>query len=103
MHFNIVTPVLDGEKFLDQTILSVVSKAGPFTIRYQIQDGGSKDATLKLLAAWKSRLAVEGAAWVPVHAGSRPSPASRKDDIFIRIRLEPPLTQCSDTPACNPS
>jgi len=35
----------------------VVSKAGPFTIRYQIQDGGSKDATLKLLAAWKSRLA----------------------------------------------
>ena len=57
MHFNIVTPVLDGEKFLDQTILSVVSQAGPFTIRYHIQDGGSKDATLKLLAAWKSRLA----------------------------------------------
>jgi glycosyltransferase involved in cell wall biosynthesis len=59
MHFNIVTPVLNGEKFLDQTILSVVSQAGPFTIRYHIQDGGSKDATLKLLAAWKSRLARE--------------------------------------------
>jgi glycosyltransferase involved in cell wall biosynthesis len=57
MHFNIVTPVLNGEKFLDQTILSVVSQAGPFTIRYHIQDGGSKDATLKLLAAWKARLA----------------------------------------------
>jgi glycosyltransferase involved in cell wall biosynthesis len=57
MHFNIVTPVLNGEKFLDQTILSVVSQAGPFTIRYHIQDGGSKDTTLKLLAAWKSRLA----------------------------------------------
>src|SRR5207237_2758313 len=57
MHFAIVTPVLNGEKFLDQSILSVVSQAGPFTIRYHIQDGGSKDRTLEILAAWKSRLA----------------------------------------------
>ncbi len=57
MRFSIVTPVLNGEKFLDQTILSVVSQAGPFTVRYHIQDGGSKDATLDLLAAWKNRLA----------------------------------------------
>ena len=57
MHFNIVTPVLNGEKFLDQSILSVVSQAGPFTIRYHVQDGGSKVRTLEILAAWKSRLA----------------------------------------------
>jgi hypothetical protein len=57
MHFAIVTPVLNGEKFLDQSILSVVSQAGPFTIRYHVQDGGSKDRTLEILAAWKSRLA----------------------------------------------
>ena len=57
MRFGIVTPVLNGEKFLDQTILSVVSQAGPFTIRYHVQDGGSKDRTLEILAAWKSRLA----------------------------------------------
>lgn len=57
MRFSIVTPVLNGEQFLDQTILSVVSQAGPFSIRYHIQDGGSTDATLKLLAAWKARLA----------------------------------------------
>ena len=57
MHFNIVTPVFNGEKFLDQSILSVVSQAGPFTIRYHVQDGGSKDRTLEILAAWKSRLA----------------------------------------------
>ncbi len=57
MHFAIVTPVLNGEKFLDQSILSVVSQAGPFTIRYHVQDGGSKDRTLEMLAAWKSRLA----------------------------------------------
>jgi len=57
MRFGIVTPVLNGEKFLDQTILSVVSQAGPFTIRYHVQDGGSKDQTLQILAAWKSCLA----------------------------------------------
>jgi glycosyltransferase involved in cell wall biosynthesis len=56
MRFLIVTPVLNGEKFLDQTVLSVVSQAGPFTIRYHIQDGGSKDRTLEILARWKSRL-----------------------------------------------
>lgn len=57
MHFAIVTPVLNGEKFLDQSILSVVSQAGPFTIRYHVQDGGSKDRTLEILAAWQTRLA----------------------------------------------
>ena len=57
MRFAIVTPVLNGEKFLDQSILSVVSQTGPFTIRYHVQDGGSKDRTLEILAAWKSRLA----------------------------------------------
>jgi glycosyltransferase involved in cell wall biosynthesis len=57
MRFAIVTPVFNGEKFLDQSILSVVSQAGPFTIRYHVQDGGSKDRTLEILAAWKSRLA----------------------------------------------
>ncbi|MGH9675471.1 MAG: glycosyltransferase [Candidatus Acidiferrum sp.] len=57
MRFGIVTPVLNGEKFLDQTILSVVSQAGPFTIRYHIQDGGSKDRTQDILSAWQNRLA----------------------------------------------
>ncbi len=57
MQFNIVTPVLNGEKFINETILSVVSQAGPFSIRYHVQDGGSADKTIKLLTAWKNRLA----------------------------------------------
>src|SRR5450631_135096 len=57
MRFGVVTPVLNGEKFLDQTILSVVSQAGPFKIRYHVQDGGSKDRTLEILSAWQIRLA----------------------------------------------
>jgi glycosyltransferase involved in cell wall biosynthesis len=57
MRFSIVTPVFNGARFLDQTILSVVGQAGPFSIRYHVQDGGSKDGTLDVLAAWQSRLA----------------------------------------------
>jgi glycosyltransferase involved in cell wall biosynthesis len=57
VNFSIVTPVLNGEKFIDQTILSVVGQAGPFTIRYHVQDGGSKDQTLEKLTAWQARLA----------------------------------------------
>jgi glycosyltransferase involved in cell wall biosynthesis len=59
VRFSITTPVLNGRKFIDQTILSVVSQTGPFSIRYHIQDGGSNDGTLDLLAAWKLRLAHE--------------------------------------------
>lgn len=56
MRFLVTTPVLNGARFIDETILSVVAQAGPFTIRYHIQDGGSKDETLAKLAAWKRRL-----------------------------------------------
>jgi glycosyltransferase involved in cell wall biosynthesis len=56
MRFSIVTPVLDGESFIDETILSVVAQAGPFTIRYHVQDGGSRDGTLDRLARWQARL-----------------------------------------------
>ena len=57
MQFNIVTPVLNGEKFINETILSVVSQTGPFSIRYHVQDGGSADSTIKILIAWQKRLA----------------------------------------------
>ena len=50
MHFLIVTPVLNGERFIDETILSVVSQAGQSSIRHHFQDGGSTDRTLEGLA-----------------------------------------------------
>jgi glycosyltransferase involved in cell wall biosynthesis len=55
--FSIVTPVFNGARFLDETILSVLGQAGAFRLRYHIQDGGSTDGTLVKLAAWKERLA----------------------------------------------
>lgn len=57
MRFSIVTPVLNAEKFLGQTILSAVGQAGPFTIHYHVQDGGPKTGHSKNLSEWQSCLA----------------------------------------------
>ncbi|HWJ74440.1 MAG TPA: glycosyltransferase [Kaistia sp.] len=54
---TIVTPTLNSEDFLDETIASVVTQAGDFSIRYHVQDGGSKDGTLAIIEAWQARLA----------------------------------------------
>jgi glycosyltransferase involved in cell wall biosynthesis len=55
--FLIVTPAFNAPEFLDETIDSVVSQRGDFTVRYHIQDGGSTDSTLSILDAWASHLA----------------------------------------------
>jgi hypothetical protein len=54
--FSIITPVFNGRTFLDEAILSVVTQAGPFSIRYHVQDGGSSDGTLDILKRWSERL-----------------------------------------------
>jgi len=56
MRICIVTPCLNGAAFIDETILSVASQAGPFKIRYHVQDGGSSDGTLEKLDRWKRLL-----------------------------------------------
>ena len=53
----ITTPCLNSIATLDRTILSVITQAGDFYIRYHLQDGGSTDGTLERLAWWQSRLA----------------------------------------------
>lgn len=52
---NIVTPCYNAAGTLDETVQSVVSQAGPFHIRYHVQDGGSSDGTIEKLEAWEKR------------------------------------------------
>ena len=52
----IVTPVFNGEDYIDETIYSIVTQAGNFSIRYHIQDGQSTDATLDKLKQWQRRI-----------------------------------------------
>jgi hypothetical protein len=52
----LVTPSLDAAERIDRTIMSVVSQAGRFAIRYHVQDYGSSDGTIDRLRAWDKRL-----------------------------------------------
>jgi hypothetical protein len=56
----IVTPSLNSRETIDRTILSVVTQAGDFFIRYHVQDGGSTDGTVDRLLWWQRRLASRG-------------------------------------------
>lgn len=52
----VVTPVLNGAAFIDETISNVVAQRGNFRLRYHVQDGGSSDETLEILQSWEARL-----------------------------------------------
>lgn len=57
IHFHIVTPCLNYAGLLDQTLLSVLTQTGDFSLHYHVQDGGSTDATLERLAFWQAAAA----------------------------------------------
>lgn len=52
----IVTPSFNAAETIDRTLLSVLSQAGDFRLRYHVQDGGSTDDTVDRLRGWKARL-----------------------------------------------
>jgi glycosyltransferase involved in cell wall biosynthesis len=60
VRFAIVTPVKNCVGTIDETVLSVVSQIGPFSIEYHVQDGGSVDGTVEKLEGWRRRLESEG-------------------------------------------
>ena len=46
---TVVTPVLNGARFIRRTIESVLAQEGNFTLEYIICDGGSTDATIDIV------------------------------------------------------
>lgn len=53
---SVITPCLNSEKYLERTILSVLSQSY-LNIEYIIIDGGSKDATLKIIHKYSEHIA----------------------------------------------
>jgi len=56
MKFTIVTPVYNGEKYISETIESVVFQEGDFEIEYIIQDGGSTDSTISIIKSYDEKI-----------------------------------------------
>jgi len=56
MKFSIVTPVYNGEKYISETIESVLSQKGDFEIEYIVVDGKSTDGTLEIIKRYNHLL-----------------------------------------------
>ena len=56
MRFSIVTPTRNSERFLEQTLESVVSQEGDFEIQYVIIDAQSTDRTSDVVARYQLML-----------------------------------------------
>jgi len=52
---TIVTPVLNGARFIRRTIESVLKQQGDFTLEYIICDGGSTDKTIEIIREYQDR------------------------------------------------
>jgi len=54
---SVVTPVRNGERFIEQTIRSVLSQNYPH-VEYIVADGGSTDGTPEILARYRDRITI---------------------------------------------
>ena len=53
MKISIITPCFNSEKYIEETIESVLSQKGSFEIEYIIVDGGSTDNTVSIIKKYK--------------------------------------------------
>ena len=64
MKFSIITPVYNGERYIAETIESILSQEGNFEIEYIVQDGGSTDRTGDIVKSYLDRVNSEH---YPIH------------------------------------
>lgn len=57
MKISIITPCFNAERFIEETIESVIFQRGNFEIEYIIVDGGSKDSTISIINKYKDFVA----------------------------------------------
>lgn len=56
MNIYVVTPSYNAAATINRTIASVLFQRGDFSIYYHVQDGGSSDGTVEILARWQQLL-----------------------------------------------
>lgn len=56
MKFSIVTPTYNSDKFLSETIQSVISQKGDFTIEYIVIDNLSHDNTINIVKSYQQMI-----------------------------------------------
>src|SRR6185369_149477 len=56
MKISIITPCRNAERFIAETIESVITQRGDFDLEYVIIDGASSDRTLQIATGYRERL-----------------------------------------------
>jgi len=73
MKISIITAVYNGEKYIRDTIESILSQKGDFELEYIIRDGCSTDRTLEILEEYKDRCIIisqkDGSPMEAINAG----------------------------------
>ena len=94
---SVVTPVKNGEKFIRQTVESVLSQKGDFELEYIVRDGCSTDKTLKILRGYGNKIIVvskkDGSPQEAINAGMAMATGDigcwlNADDIFLPGTLQ---------------
>jgi glycosyltransferase involved in cell wall biosynthesis len=55
--FSIVTPAFNSDRFIAETIESIISQRGDFEIEYVVVDGGSTDGTMAIVRSYQEAVA----------------------------------------------
>jgi len=55
---TIITPVYNGEKYISETIESVINSQITYSYEYIVLDDGSTDSTLRILRSYKQRIKI---------------------------------------------
>jgi glycosyltransferase involved in cell wall biosynthesis len=55
---TIISPVYNGEKYISETIESVINASIKYSYEYIVLDDGSNDSTLKILNAYKDKIKI---------------------------------------------
>ncbi|XP_076442714.1 queuosine-tRNA galactosyltransferase-like [Babylonia areolata] len=61
---SVITPVHNGERFLEECLLSIVSQTFSGHLELSIYNDGSKDKTVEIVDKWRSRLEEKGVTMV---------------------------------------
>ena len=108
MKISVITPVLNGEKFIRQTVESILNQTGNFELEYIVRDGHSVDKTLAILAEYDDKITVvskkDGSPQEAINQGMKMATGDIKcwlnaDDVYLPGTLERLLILFKPIPA----